>query len=178
MRFFRNPFYNKLGMVRKRPAASVWSHLNVGAGPPRRPFYPGSADCPEAGKTISFEKCLSCPKHAVWHPSDGDLKRCWHEFKSLESRGYYDGTWNDHPENFDPETFAEIQERKRLNEEVRRQMEQEKPELERMARKLEEKSCGDQNDDFYWLNDDYEEGEEDEDDESAQAYEDEDEDER
>lgn len=171
---FRNPIYNSMGLVRKRPAASIRSPLNVGLAS-RRPFYPGSADCPEAGKTISFENCLACPKFAVWNPQD-EIRRCWHEFKNLESRGYYDGTWQDHPENYDHETFKEIQERKRLNEEFLKEFEQEKVELARLAEELAEKSRDRDRDDFYWLNDDYEDDEEDkEDDGSAQPDEDEEE---
>lgn len=174
---FRNPIYNSMGLVRKRPAASVRSPLNVGLAS-RRPFYPGSADCPEAGKTISFENCLACPKFAVWHEQDGDFKRCWYEFKSLESRGYYDGTWNDHPENFanEPEVFEKIQARKRLNEEFAADFEREKAELARLAEELAQKSSDDRSDDFYWLNDDYDGDEEDEEAKDDLAEEEEDDD--
>lgn len=135
---FRNLMYNRLGMVKKRPAASVRSALNTGLGS-RRPFYPGSADCPEAGETISFENCLHCPKFRVWSPQDEGFRRCWHEFRDLESRGHYDGTWQDHPENYDPETFARIQESKRLNEEFAADFEREKAEMARLAEELEKK---------------------------------------
>lgn len=69
---------------------------------------------------------------------DGDMKICWYEYKDLKSRGHYDGTWNDHPENFDPETFAEIQERKRLNAEVNRELESEFAGHESKAKELAE----------------------------------------
>jgi len=151
--------HNRLGLVRKRPSASVWSSLNFGLRP-RGPFYPGSVDCPEAGETISFAACLSCPKYAEWHAQDDGLKRCWFEFKDLASRGYYDGTWDEHPENFDAKTFAEIQEQKRLNEEVRGQMEAEKPELERMARELEGKFPPSFFSEYYGLDDEEDDDEE------------------
>jgi hypothetical protein len=131
---FRNPMYNSLGLVRKRPGTSIRSPFNVGLAS-RRAFYPGSADCPEAGKTISFENCLACPKYAVWSPQD-EIRRCWNEFKDLEARGYYDGNWEDHPENYDPETFERIQETKRLNEEFAADFEREKAEMARLAEKL------------------------------------------
>jgi hypothetical protein len=126
--------YNSLGMVRKRPGTSLRSPLNIGKGS-RRLFYPGSVDCPEAGETISFENCLTCPKYALWNAQD-EIRRCWHEFKDLESRGYYDGTWDDHPENYDAETFERIQETKRLNEEFAADFEREKAEMARLAEEL------------------------------------------
>jgi len=133
---FRNPMYNSLGLVRKRPGTSIRSPFNVGLGARRR-FYPGSADCPEAGETISFENCLRCPKYAVWNAQD-EIRRCWHEFKDLEARGYYDNTWDSHIENFknEPEVFEEIQARKRLNEEFAADFEREKAEMARLAEKL------------------------------------------
>ena len=135
----RNTFYNRLGVVKKRPAASVRSALNTGLGARRR-FYPGSADCPEAGETISFENCLHCPKFGVWSVQDGGFRRCWHEYKDLESRGHYDEEkWLSHLESADPQTFARIQERKRLNEEFAADFEREKAEMARLADELEKK---------------------------------------
>jgi len=133
---FRNPMYNSLGLVRKRPGTSIRSPFNVGLAS-RRALYPGSADCPEAGKTISFENCLTCPKYALWNAQD-QIRRCWYEFKDLESRGYYDNTWDSHIENFanEPEVFEEIQARKRLNEEFAADFEREKAEMARLAEKL------------------------------------------
>ncbi len=157
MRFSRNPFYNRLGLVRKRPAANVGSALNTGLGA-RRLFYPGSADCPEAGATISFENCLRCPKYAVWSPLD-QIRRCWHEFKDLESRGYYDGMWEDHPENYDPETFERIQETKRLNAEFAADFERDKAEMARLAEEFEKRKARSS------LNVDYDLEEEEDDDE-------------
>jgi hypothetical protein len=159
----RNTFYNRLGMVKKRPAASVRSALNTGLGARRR-FYPGSADCPEAGRTISFQNCLHCPKFGVWSPQDGDFRRCWHEYKDLGARGHYDGTWQDHPENYDPETFARIQERKRLNEEFAADFEREKAEMARLAEELEKKLPPS----FFYEDFDLEDGDEDDDDGEAQ----------
>ena len=103
---------------------------------------PGKVDCPEQKKEVRLTECMECGKFKVWHEKDGDVKRCWYEFKDLKSRGFYDGTWDDHPENFDPDTFAKIQERKRLNREVNRELESERLELrekaEQLSRELEE----------------------------------------
>jgi len=166
----RNPIYNRLGMVKRFVATPIpRPRYDKRFGPP--------TFCPEAGKEIAFINCLTCAKFAVWNAQDGDLKRCFYEFKNLASRGYYDGTWDDHPENFDSETFAEIQARKKLNAEFAADFEREKRELARLADELARNSYDDSFDDFYWLNDDYkdedEKGEEDE--ESAKDDEDEDE---
>lgn len=133
---FRNPMYNSLGLVRKRPGTSIRSPFNVGLAS-RRAFYPGSADCPEAGETINFENCLRCARFAVWSEKDGDFRRCWYEFKDLESRGYYDEEkWLSHLETTDPETFERIQEEKRVNAEFAADFEREKAEMARLAEKL------------------------------------------
>jgi hypothetical protein len=170
---FRNPMYNGLGMVRKRPGASLRSPLNVGFGS-RRPFYPGIVDCPEAGAAISFESCLRCPRFRVWSAQDDGFRRCWHEYKALEERGYYDGTWDDHPENFDPETFERIQETKRLDEEFASDFEREKLEMAHQAEALARNSKDSRWDEFPWLDDDCEDDEEGE---TERAQDDEDEDE-
>ncbi len=99
---------------------------------------PGKVDCPEQKKEVRFTECMECEKFKVWHEKDGDVKRCWYEYKDLKSRGFYDGTWDDHPENFDPDTFAQIQERKRLNREVNRELESERFELREKAEELAE----------------------------------------
>jgi len=165
---FRNPIYNRLGMVKRFVATPIPRPRYRGRVITGPPTY-----CAEAGEEIAFIDCLTCSKFAVWKPQDGDLKRCFYEFKNLASRGYYDGTWDDHPENFDPETFAEIQARKKLNAEFEADFEREKRELACLADELEKRSYDDRFDDFCWLNDDYEDEEEDE--ESAQDDEDEDE---
>lgn len=132
MRIWRNPLYNSLGGIRKHPQMRVppsysWGRLRC---PP--------VFCPPQGREISFAYCLECPEYRVWHAKDGGFRRCRHEYADLASRGYYDGTWDDHPENFDPETFAEIQARKRINEEFLRDFEREKAEMERLAEALEQ----------------------------------------
>ncbi len=78
-------------------------------------------DCPESGKKVTFARCLSCDNFQVWHEKDEaeSIKRCKYEFEDLKSRGYYDGTWNDHPENFDPETWDRLQPERENNERVR-----------------------------------------------------------
>jgi len=132
MRLIRNPIYNRMGMVKRVVTTPI----------PRLPYPRGYAGplvhCPEEGRDVAFVRCLKCPKFRVWNAQDGDFRRCWYEFKDLESRGQYDGTWGDHPENFDPETFAEIQERKRINEQFARDFEREKAEMERQADELEQ----------------------------------------
>lgn len=107
-------------------------------GPSTGPFPcdPGYEYCPEIGGNVHFSECVVCENFRVWHEADGDFKRCYYEFKDLESRGQYDGTWNDHPENFDPETFKKIQEEKRRNQELNLKAEREKVELERRAEEL------------------------------------------
>lgn len=118
------------------PGPGFWKHGGFG----RAGFVcqPRMIDCPERKEQVHFIDCLECGKFRVWHAKDDDMKRCWYEYKDLKSRGYYDGTWDDHPENFDPETFAEIQERKRLNAEVNRELESEFAEFRSKAAELEE----------------------------------------
>lgn len=103
---------------------------------PKIACHPGYVDCPERETKVHFRECLECENFKVWHEKDQGLKRCWHEYKDLESRGRYDGTWDDHPENFDPETFTRLQEKKHINEEVNREMELERAELDRKAEEL------------------------------------------
>lgn len=131
MRIWRNPLYNRLGGFRRLPFMTL---------PPLhyKGHFPGPlVFCPAQGKETAFAFCLECPEFRVWHVKDGDFKRCRHEYIDLASRGHYDGTWDDHPENFDPETFAEIQERKRANEQFAQDFEREKAEMERQADALE-----------------------------------------
>jgi hypothetical protein len=100
--------------------------------------YSKSVDCPESGCEVCFSDCLRCESYQVWHDKDDGLRRCYHEYIDLESRGHYDGTWDDHPENFDdPDDFERIQERKQRNEEINRKMELEREELKRMAEEFE-----------------------------------------
>jgi len=121
--FGRSGFLNKYYTGKYRPAVVC---------------HTGEVDCPERKQKVHFSECLECEKFRVWHSLDGGLKRCFYEYKDLKSRGFYDGTWDDHPENFDPETFASIQERKRLNEEVNRELEQEFAEFESKTEELAE----------------------------------------
>jgi hypothetical protein len=101
----------------------------------RGPAAP-TVDCPESGCEVCFSDCLHCANFQKWDERD-ELRRCYHEYIELDSRGYYDGTWDDHTENFDPETFERIQERKQSNEAFERQFELEREELDRMAEELE-----------------------------------------
>ena len=87
------------------------------------------------GGCVSFSDCLKCSNFQDWEQK-GEGKMCHHEYKDRKSRGYYDGTWEDHPENFEPETFKRIQEEKRLNEQINRKMDNEREELQKMAENL------------------------------------------
>lgn len=107
---------------------------------PARVCNPWEINCPERKEQVYFRECLECEKFQVWNDQDGELRRCYHEYLELKSRGHYDGTWDDHPENFDPETFESIQERKRLNEEINREMELERAELGKRVEELSEYS--------------------------------------
>lgn len=109
-------------------------HKNY-TGSGRGPAAP-SVDCPESGCEVCFSDCLRCANFQKWDERD-ELRRCYHEYMDLESRGYYDGTWEDHPENFDPETFERIQERKQRNEAFFQEMESEREKLDKMAEELE-----------------------------------------
>jgi hypothetical protein len=131
MRIWRNPLYNRRGGFRRVPLLPM-PRLRFRGRLPSPPVF-----CPEAGREIAFAFCLECPEFRVWSAQDGDFGRCRHEYLSLQARGYYDGTWDDHPENFDPETFERIQERKRLNEEFARDFDQEKVKMMELARALE-----------------------------------------
>ena len=120
--FWKHGGFGKMGFLHKN---------YTGRFVPAAACHTRKIDCPERKEEVDFLDCLECGKFKVWHPLDGELKRCWHEFKDLEERGAYDGTWDEHPENFDPETFARLQERKRLNEEINRELESEMALLER-----------------------------------------------
>lgn len=128
--YWKHGGYRGLGFLYKR---------YIGRYRPAWICHPGYVDCPEQGGKVHFRECVQCEKFQVWDEKDQALKRCWHEFKDLKSRGFYDGTWDDHPENFDPDTFARIQERKRINEEANREFELERAELARRAEELKEK---------------------------------------
>lgn len=106
---------------------------HTGSG--RGPAAP-TVDCPESGCEVCLSTCLRCENYNHWHEQD-QVRRCYHEFLDLESRGYYDGTWEDHPENFDPETFERIQEQKKRNEAFFQEMESEREKLDKMAEELE-----------------------------------------
>lgn len=130
MGFWKHGGYGGTGFLHKK---------YTGTSRPSIVCDPGMVDCPERKEKVHSRDCVECEKFQVWHEKDEDFKRCFHEFKDLESRGHYDGTWNDHPENFDPETFRRIQEEKRLNEEVNREMELERQELRSQAEELMKK---------------------------------------
>ena len=127
-------FWKRGGLGR----AGFLNRCYMGNYRPASVCQPRPIDCPERKEQVHFIDCLECEKFQVWNEQDGEMKRCYYEYKDLKSRGFYDGTWDDHPENFDPETFAEIQERKRLNAEVNRELESEFAEYESKAKELAE----------------------------------------
>jgi len=98
---------------------------------------PKKVDCPDKKEQVHFSECVRCEKFQVWHGKDEDFRRCYYDYLDLNSRGFYDGTWDDHPENFAPETFAKLQEKKQFNEELTRKMELDREEMERRAEELE-----------------------------------------
>jgi hypothetical protein len=132
MRIWRDPLYNKRGGFRRYPGIPM-PRLRFSGRMPSPPVF-----CPEAAREIAFAHCLECPEFRVWNARDGDFRRCRQEYLALQAKGYYDGTWAEHPENFDPETFAEIQERKRVNEQFAQDFEREKAEMARLAEALEQ----------------------------------------
>jgi len=156
MRISRNPYFDRLGRLRKYPRPYVPRPRFEGRLPSPQVF------CPEAGREIAFAFCQECPEFRVWDAQDGDFRRCRHEYLSLEAKGYYDGTWDDHPENFDPETFERLQEEKRTRERVLREMEAEKNELVRMAEALEKEFPPSCSSDRFWPDDADEDDESDE----------------
>ncbi len=121
----------------------------------------GMVDCSERKEKVHFIGCLKCERFQVWNANDGDFKRCYHEFRDLSSRGFYDGTWDNHPENFDPESFERIQEQKRRNEEINREMELERAELEKKAELAKERSPYDYYGYEYYESDEDDDSEED-----------------
>lgn len=149
---------------------SFYKH-HTGSG--RGPAAP-NVDCPESGCEVCFSDCLRCENFQQWDERD-ELRRCYHKYMDLESRGYYDGTWDDHPENFDPETFERIQERKQRNEDFEREMELERKdeEFERRAEEIERKADAEYEE---YLKDKYGEYEDERDHEEEEREKDEDED--
>lgn len=125
----RVPYFGRLSFLYAK---------NTSRHRPARVCNPGTRECPELGKEVYIFECLECEKYAIWHEKD-EFRMCYYEFKELESRGRYDGTWDDHPENFDPETFERIREEKRRNEEINRELDLERAELEKRAEELEKK---------------------------------------
>lgn len=101
------------------------------------PPYTKPVDCPESGCQVCFSTCVQCSKFQEWHEKDDGMKRCYHEYKDLESRGHYDGTWEDHPENYTHEEWQQYLEEKQLNEEINREMEKESVEMEKLAKEHE-----------------------------------------
>jgi uncharacterized coiled-coil protein SlyX len=93
--------------------------------------------CPELQKTISFAGCLGCERYQIWHERD-EAKTCWYEFQDLKSRGYYDGTWDFHPENFEPDEWEELERQRETNERVNREIDEDWERLEQRRQKIRE----------------------------------------
>jgi hypothetical protein len=148
----RVPYFGRLSFLYTK---------NTSRHRPAKVCMPATRECPDLAREAYIFECLECEKYKIWHGMDG-FKRCYYEFKELESRGFYDGTFDSHPENFDPETFARIQERKRLNEEVNRELESERPELARKAEELAANDSPSNYYEYYWEHESEEESEEEE----------------
>ena len=125
----RVPYFGRFGFLYAK---------NTARRRPAKVCTPPVRDCPDLGREAYVFECLECEKYKVWHEKDG-FKRCYYEFKELETRGFYDGSWDSHPENFDPETFERIREQQRRNEQINREFEIERDELGKRAEELEEK---------------------------------------
>lgn len=93
-------------------------------------------NCPESGGQVGFRTCVQCSNFQEWHEKDGG-PRCYHEYKDLESRGYYDGTWEDHPENYTCEEWQQYQEEKRNIERINKEMEKDREEMKKLAKEHE-----------------------------------------
>lgn len=91
--------------------------------------------CPELNEEIPWTRCLSCENYQVWNQKDG-VRICRYEYEDLKSRGYYDGTWDEHPENFDPEEWERLQEERENAERVRRELEEDWERLESKREKM------------------------------------------
>jgi len=152
---YKNPYISRLGKPLRFPSFGRSLFRPRGFG-----RYVPQVDCPERGAKVWFDECVRCDKFALWHKNDG-IRRCWHEFKALEARGFYDEEkWLSFLEKADPETFAELQEEKRNRERVLREMEAEKAELARLAEELARASRDQRLDEFPQLDDDYEDDDE------------------
>jgi hypothetical protein len=93
-------------------------------------------DCPESGCQVCFGTCCQCEQFGIWHEKD-EGPRCYHEYKDLESRGHYDGTWEDHPENYTREEWQRYQEEKRNIERINKEMEKDREEMKKLAKEHE-----------------------------------------
>jgi hypothetical protein len=103
--------------------------------------YSKSVNCPESGCEVCFSDCLRCENFQQWHEDDDGLRRCYHEYMDLESRGYYDGTWNDQPGQYTYEEWVQYQEELRRNDVIdSSEMEREWSELEREDEEFEKRA--------------------------------------
>lgn len=144
-------------------------HKNY-TGSGRGPAAP-SVDCPESGCEVCLSTCLKCENYNHWHEQD-EVRRCYHEFLDLESRGYYDGTWNDQPGQYTYEEWVQYQEELRRDDLIDSEMEREwaefereDEEFERRAEEMERKADSDYDEYLKGEYGDHEEEEDDYDDE-------------
>lgn len=91
-------------------------------------------DCKEANSLITLEACWQCCKYREWHKKDGDLRRCYYDYEFLASTGFYDD-----PPQQDESPKREMEEIIRRNEQIAKEMEIEKRELEALAQLLEKR---------------------------------------
>lgn len=129
-----------------------WKHGGAWGGGSLHKRHTGSSrgpaapfkDCPECGGQVCFTECVRCKNFQVWHEDDDGMRRCYHEYMDLESRGYYDGTWNDQPGQYTYEEWKQYQEELRRNEVIDSgEMEREWAEFEREAEDQEEEGDSD-----------------------------------
>lgn len=162
--FWKHGGYGGMGFLHKYGEASSI---------PAKAGYVKPIDCPERKQQVHFIDCLECEKFRVWHPADGDMKRCWYEFKDLKSEGLYND--EEYLKNADYEPWKKVQEQIKFNEEVNRELESERIELERRAEELASSRRSSGVYEYYWEHESEEEDSEDsEDDEKPDQSEDED----
>lgn len=144
--FWKHSGFGGLGFLHKKYMGS------------RRPGITRPVDCPERKEQVSFSECVICPKFQVWHEKDGNMKRCWYEYKDLKSKGWYE-PGDEYLKHTDFEAWQKVQEEKREVEEVNHEMEAEKADLESRAEELEKKFPPSYFNEYYGLDSDGQEDE-------------------
>lgn len=102
-------------MMAHSPGNGLFSDRSFGS----RGAGPVPVHCQELDEEVDLRDCFKCDLYGRWAEEYGDtLELCRHEFEDRQSRGYYDGTWDEHPENFEPGEWENLQERKKLSEDA------------------------------------------------------------